>query len=55
MSDFKKIKEVVLFNEYGCEIARAPFETEEEMDAIIKSWVVYVGDKIEVIERESEV
>lgn len=55
MSGFKKIKEVVLFNEYGCEIAREPFENESQMNAIIKSWVVYTGDKIEVIERETEI
>ena len=55
MAKFKNIKEVILYNEAGCELDRQEFSSEDEMDEIIKSWIIYPGDRIEVKERESEI
>ena len=55
MAKFSNIKEVVLYNEVGCELDRKEFKTEEEMNDIISSWTIYPGDKIEIKERESEI
>lgn len=53
---FKKIRELVLFNVYGCEIDRKPYNTEEDYETAMRWWgmTLTAGDRIEIIERESE-
>ena len=46
--------DVVLFNNCGCEIARETITAERTEDAIISSWTIYPGDKIEIVETWHE-
>ena len=54
MEGFRQITEVVLYNEYGCELDRKEL-VNNNYNEIVSSWVIYPGDRIEVIERETEV
>lgn len=53
---FKKVRELILINIDGCVIDRRPYNTEEDYETTMRWWGrnLTVGDRIEVIERESE-
>lgn len=53
---FKLIRELVLYNSVGCEIGREQYETDAECLAVLQRWstLLQSGDRIEVVERESE-
>lgn len=55
-SEFKTVTELVLYNSCGCEIGREQYTTEEEMTAVLNRWarIIQAGDRVEVVERESE-
>ena len=55
MEDFRTITEVVLFNECGCELDRKELTEDTSYDEIIRGWIIYPGDRIEIVERETEV
>ena len=46
--------DVVLYNEYGMEIARDTITKEKDYTDIIKDWVIYAGDRIELEETWHE-
>ena len=47
--------DVVLFNDFGCEIARETITADRNEDMIISSWEIYPGDKIELIDTWHEI
>ena len=55
MNGFRNITEVVLFNDCGCELDRKELTEDTSYDEIVSGWVIYPGDRIEIVERETEV
>lgn len=49
-----EMRDVVLFNDCGCEIARETITDKRSEYDIIKSWIIYPGDKIEIQETWHE-
>ena len=50
-----RMKDIVLINDCGCEIARETITQNRTEAMIIDSWEIYPGDKIEIIETWHEV